>query len=117
MGTQVELVQVGSGKRVVAASDEEEFTAFAASSPVSEGFSEMQMEYLSLIAASEVPPIHFPAAVCDSAATALHLLKTHRDSLALSCSPAPSSATAAADLQELLDGTFLSPTLFPVLNF
>jgi hypothetical protein len=96
MGTQVELVQVGGGKRVSAAVDDDDSAATSATASV-----EKQIEFLSLVAASQSPPLPFSTSK-DPSATALLLLKSHRDATAASCHPPP--ATATDDLQEMIDG-------------
>jgi hypothetical protein len=103
MGTQVELVQVGGGKRVSAAADDGDAAASASAAGGAASL-EQQLRYLALISASESISISFDS-THDASAAALLLLKAHRDAAAAACSLPPSSASAAADLKEMIDGT------------
>jgi hypothetical protein len=104
MGTQVELVQVGGGKRVSAAAVDDGDAAASSSTAGGSATLEQQLRYLTLISASESISVSF-ASTHDASAAALLLLKAHRDAAAAACSLPPSSASAAADLKEMIDGT------------
>jgi hypothetical protein len=104
MGTQVELVQVGGGKRVSAAAADDGDAAASSSAAGGAASLEQQLRYLALISASESISISFDS-THDASAAALLLLKAHRDAAAAACSLPPSSASAASDLKEMIDGT------------
>jgi hypothetical protein len=110
MGTQVELVQLGGGQRVSAAAADDGDTAASTSTPGGTASLDQQLHYLTLISASESIPMTF-ASAHDPSAAAFLLLKAHRDAAAALCSLPPSSASAAAELKEMIDGIWSSYNL------
>ncbi len=117
MGTQVELVQVGGGRRVAAAADDD-IDADALAAATGESFLERQRQCLSFVAAALCPMLPSPPPSTDLPEAVILLLKSHRDALAAACANPPSHDTAAADVREAIDGeiialdSILGPTCF-----